>query len=952
MNITPVRFSNVLPLKIGLVKEKEVKNNKTKNMTSFPIGYGQTNIAFCGKRKKQIRKKPIVTMEEMLNKCKSTGSPLPLLHPLPILQKYKPLLFSTMQVLSSEGKCLVYSEKEIDSKEIFIENLRSLIDTDRLKKLGFERGKPFVYINLSDYLEDPKKAVVEINKEINRNIKPSQKPILLVDGVRNFFANIESSYDFGNNSIFNKYPTIFFAEEGFNLLKADEAKNFRFGFMTDEQIEKETGSCYSFNKFEFEKTKSKIAFINNISQLKLESLSGAEVFEYLSDPWVQKHLITRGYDVKIPEETLLFTMALAKATKYTKADYYNENGRNRLLTDDASPLNFVLQYLRNGFSNKMIKNPDAKMIEIFDVVDALPVGTNWFNIISGFAEVQEKYNEANGKNPDIIVKTKTTKRNKTDKTNKKDESKDVDKPSEKDNTEKVDENKKENVNFEVVQKVKTRFSDVGGMYNLKKQLKNEFVDILRNPKVKNSQKPSGILLAGPPGCGKTLLARAIAGEAGVPFISTAGSSFVEVYVGTGAKRVRELYTAAREEAKKHPSKTAIVFIDEFDSVGGSRKNGTSSEDTRTIAALLHEMDGSGNKDENDIKVITIVATNYKNMLDSALVRSGRIDLKYQIDDPRYSVKAREEILKIHSKELTFKNEKEKQTILKALAQTTSGLSGADLAELLKKANRMSLSVERDKNFVTADDITEAKMQVQAGVKTDMEHTPYELKQTISHEAGHAICSLFMEKVFEGEENKHKMPLRVLDFITNSARGSALGATYFKPSLENKMGSKESCLADLVSIYGGYAIESELFDTHSSGISKDLSYATEIIENAVSQYDFGSQKHYLALNSELTKSLFQEEIKNDILKFAQKGMDISRQIIKFARPFIEAYVSSLLENGADLDKVITSAEFKSKFEKWLKKNKKSSDYKLLCESIKAEVSEFCDEKGRNKNKLGF
>ena len=940
MQISPIKFSKIIPLETS--KELKNKNSDTKttqNIKELPLGYGLSNIAFCGKKKRPVK------LEEFL-KTDNTQKPKYLLHDLPILKPYANIVFNAVKYLTADGKCLILFEKDIDSKEIFIQNLRSFIDTDKLQHLDFKRGKPFIDINLADFEESSGDTFYDLQKSINRQIKSSEKPVLLVSGVRALFSKLDSPYDFSNNSLFNSYPTIFFVDEGYETLSHEEATTLKQGYMTKEEREKNPDNDF-YNSYEFEKIKSKVSFLNSFIKLKLPSIDSDTAYEYLQNPWAQKHLITRGMDVKIPDDTILFAITLSEAAKYFTNNYYNPNSNIRLLVEDAVPVNALLDYLKGAFSKALIQNPDAKEITVTDITDSLPQNFNWFNLIATFGKLKQKYYEELEKSSQQEEYTQPKEQEVDDKKDKDEEINDNI-----EGKEKADEEDVKSGNYEIVPNPKTRFSDVGGMYNIKRQLKEEFIDILKNPRVKNSQKPSGILLSGPPGCGKTLLARAIAGESNVPFITTAGSSFIEIYVGTGAKRIRELYNAAREQAQKHPSKTVIVFIDEFDSVGGSRKGGGSSEDSRTVAALLHEMDGSNNKEDNDIKVITIVATNHEDAIDSALVRSGRIDLKYKIDDPRYSLKAREEILKIHSKELNFKNKREKEQILKALAQTTAGLSGADLAELLKKANRMSLNINRVNNYVTLDDITEAQMQVKAGVKTDMDYNEYEFKQTVAHEAGHALNSMIIEEIFKNEKNKHKMPSRVLDFITNAARGNTLGATYFKPSVENKLGSKESCLTDLITLYGGYAIETEMFDTHSAGIKSDLNAATQIIENAVQNYDFGSEKHYLSMNSELTKSLFQSEMKNDIINFAQTGMAISKKLIRFAKPFIENYVEDLVKNNEYKDKVVTSEEFKQKFKEWLEKSGNAEEYAELCEDVKKQITEFCEEKDKEKTKLGF
>ena len=926
MRINPVITSKIIPLNPHNY-EKEEKKTSAKNMIRFPFSYGFSNIAFCGVKTKKAK----------ASEAKENAMPKLIKAELPIFAPYNDTIINSLKNLLSDGKCVISYNKYIDSLDIFKENLRSFIDTNQLEKLGFNRNTTFLEINLADYAEDYKNAFKNLSKDLNRLIKPNIKPIIFAKGISSLFDRIDRPNDFFESSIFRKYPTIFFMEEGYDSMKIADLEIIKMG-LNPELIPK---NGY-VDQPEFKHLLSKFTFLKNASneQLSFPSVDYTNIIGYLLNKIVQKELINKGNEIYYEDGVIELAMEWGKTSSYYKNDFTNPNHEERLLNEETIPIQSTIDILKKAVALKLILKPDAKNLTINDLMASFPSGINWISMLAKFKTLQKR----------MLIDKKEAPKNTTEQNNDNqtiEENKQT--PTQKE-TSTADEIISKG-GFEIVHNPKTKFSDIGGMYNIKKQLKEEFIDILKNPIVKNSQKPSGILLSGPPGCGKTLLARAIAGEAQVPFLSTAASSFIEIYVGTGAKHVRELYAAAREEAKNHPSKTAIVFIDEVDAVASSRKNNGNSEDLRTINALLHEMDGSNNKDENDIKIITIVATNNEEMLDSAFKRSGRIDLKYTIDDPRFSIKAREEILKIHSKDLAFRTPQEKIQMLHNLAVSSSGMSGADLAELLKKANRMSLNVNRKENFVTEEDINEAKMQILAGIKTDIEHTDYELRQTVAHEAGHAVTSMVLEKIFEGEVNKHKMPSKVLDFITNSARGNSMGATYFKPSEENKMGSKETCLTDIIGLYGGYAIESELFDTHSSGVSQDLAVATNIIENAVSKYDFGSEKHYLSLNSNMTKSLFSQEIKEDMLAFSKKGMSISKQIIEFSRPFIEQYVKELILN-VNTKQTVSAAEFKEQFNKWLKNTNKISSYNRLCKNVKAQIDDFCSEKTKQKSKIGF
>lgn len=961
MRISPIGFLTVKP------NNSENKNKSYKpyiqQKSDYNLSSDTLNISFGSKKKTNRKKKVDRSLFGAFQKRYQQALKPPVVEeePLPILEKYVTPLLDTVKYLIAKGSCLVISDDDIDSNEIFIKSLRTYIDSGQVKHLGFDKNKPFIRVNLADYEESSGNAYIDMVKDINKQIKGNQKPILLVSGVRALFQKLDRPSDFAASSIFKKYPTIFFVDQGYDILNIDEAKNFKLGFKTHEQRTEE-GVSY-FNEYEFKQTLSKQSFINNNEKIFLPSVNSDDAYIYLTDKRVQKQLLTSGKDVEFSEEAIPFAIALSKALKYHEDDYYNPRSKHRILGTETIPLNKTIEMIKCAVVKKLIQNPFAKIISSKDIIDSLPSDIDWLNLSTRFNALHNRIIKSQIEGARFL-KEKSEKLEKADEkfavasasVEKKKVSPPKDTPSSTDTPKSTVTAKKDKAPiesyFQIIKKPKTRFSDVGGLYSIKKEIKEDFLDILHNQKIKKSYIPSGILLSGPPGCGKTLLARAIAGEAGVPFISMPGSSFIEEYVGVGAKRVRALYEAAKKEAKKHKSKTAIVFIDEVDAVARSRKKSGTSEDAKTVNALLHELDGINSKEENDVKIVTIVATNYKGAIDEAFQRSGRIDLKYEIPDPKYSWKAREEILNIHAKDLPFKNQEEKEKIIHELALTTSGLSGADLAELLKKAGRMALNVNRKNNIITPEDIKEAKMRVLLGSKTDIEHTEYELKQTFAHEAGHAVASMIMEKIFENEPNKHKMPVMVLDFISNVARGDALGVTYYKPNEENKSYSRETCLANLVSLYGGYAIETEMFDTHSSGIMADLKSATEIVEKAVSDYDFGSQKRFLSLDSDLTKSLFREELKQEITDFAQKGMQISKKLIQFSKPFIEAYIQEFFKDGIDMSRTISAEEFKVRFNKWLNTSGKNKEYIELCKEVKAEIDEFCNEKDIKKHGIGF
>lgn len=496
-------------------------------------------------------------------------------------------------------------------------------------------------------------------------------------------------------------------------------------------------------------------------------------------------------------------------------------------------------------------------------------------------------------------------------------------------------------NFKVYTNVKTRFSDVGGMFNVKKQIQEELLNILNNPNVKNADKPGGIILFGPPGTGKTLLATAIAGEAGVPFISANGSSFNEIYVGAGAKNVRDLYAQARQLAKSSESKTAIVFIDEADAVAGKRGGSSNREGDNTLNALLGELDGVQTKEENDIKVITIFATNRRDLFDSAF-RKGRIDMEFKIDDPRFSEKARREILEINAKDKPFKNQDEKKKLLDDLAKTSAGMSGAELADVIKRSYRKTLYKDRKVTYITKKDITDAKLEAIIGIKNDSEKTDYELKKTRAHEAGHAINQIVLNHVFKDEAQKSKQPIQTLDFIVNESRGDAAGLTMMKPTENHRM-TIESLLSHLAVNYGGYSIEEKLFDCHTDGVSGDLKNSTELILQATTEWGLGSKTKYIGCDpSGVTFELFKPDIKNDIIRYSNTGMEIADMITEFTKPFIEEYVDKLTSGPLANADIITGEKFENMFNDWLIKTKKQDEFKELSQKIQDKMKNFKEE----------
>ena len=354
------------------------------------------------------------------------------------------------------------------------------------------------------------------------------------------------------------------------------------------------------------------------------------------------------------------------------------------------------------------------------------------------------------------------------------------------------------------------FSDVAGADEEKAELQ-EIVDFLKDPHkftTLGAKIPHGVLLVGPPGTGKTLLAKAVAGEAGVPFFSISGSDFVEMYVGVGASRVRDLF----DNARKAPA--SIIFIDEIDAVGrhrGAGLGGGHDEREQTLNQLLVEMDGFGSHEG----IIVIAATNRPDILDPALLRPGRFDRQVTVNYP--DIKGREEILKVHAR-----NKPLEDTVdLAEIAKTTAGFTGADLANLLNEA--ALLAARRHKNLIGADDISEAFIKVIAGPKKkSMKIKDSEKKKTAYHEAGHAIMAYCLPT---------QDPVQQISIIPS---GNALGYTLNPPAEDRYSVYKQELKEKISMLLGGRAAEEIVFGDVSGGASNDIQRATATAKKMVTQ----------------------------------------------------------------------------------------------------------------------
>ncbi len=372
-------------------------------------------------------------------------------------------------------------------------------------------------------------------------------------------------------------------------------------------------------------------------------------------------------------------------------------------------------------------------------------------------------------------------------------------------------------------KVTARFADVAGVDEAKEELV-EVVDFLKFPKKYTDiggKIPRGVLLVGPPGTGKTLLARAVAGEAGVPFFRISGSDFVEMFVGVGASRVRDLFKQAREKAP------CIIFIDELDAIGKSRLTSMSTNDEReqTLNQLLVEMDGF----DTSTGLILLAATNRPDVLDPALLRPGRFDRQVVVDRP--DVKGREQILRIHSKNVKLS----KEVDLSAIARTTSGSSGADLANIINEA--ALLAVRAGRKEVVMADLQEAVEKAIAGLQKKSRVIKEDERKIVAfHETGHALTAAFTE----GADKVHKVSI--------IPRGiAALGYTLQVPEEDRYLRTRNELLGQVDVLLGGRAAEDIEFGDVSTGASNDLSRATDIVRRMITDYGMSDRFRNVALS---------------------------------------------------------------------------------------------------------
>lgn len=451
--------------------------------------------------------------------------------------------------------------------------------------------------------------------------------------------------------------------------------------------------------------------------------------------------------------------------------------------------------------------------------------------------------------------------------------------------------------FNPNKKLKTTFNDVAGVKEAKKELV-EVVDFLKNPKkflALGAKIPKGVLLLGAPGTGKTLLAKAVAGEANVPFFSISGSEFVEMFVGVGASRVRDLFNKAKKNSP------CIVFIDEIDAVGrqrGAGLGGSHDEREQTLNQILVEMDGFDQR----VNVIVMAATNRPDVLDSALLRPGRFDRRVTLDMP--DINDREAILKVHAENKPTA----KDVNLRKIGERTPGFSGADLANLLNEA--AILAALENKKEVSEIHILHSIDKIILGPERKSHILSTKEKEiTAYHEAGHALVA---------HELPNTDPVRKVSIV---ARGSAAGFTLKLPIEDKKLHTKTEFLEDLAVMLAGQIAEKIIFNEVTTGAQSDLRQATKLAKKLITEYGmsekmglrtFGEREEMIFLGKEIHErrdysEKTAEEIDQEIHRLTEEAAELAEKIIKNKKVYLEKIVAALIEK-----ETIESEEFESLF----------------------------------------
>lgn len=446
-------------------------------------------------------------------------------------------------------------------------------------------------------------------------------------------------------------------------------------------------------------------------------------------------------------------------------------------------------------------------------------------------------------------------------------------------------------------RTRVTFNDVAGAKEAKEEL-SEVVEFLKTP-LKfislGAKIPKGVLLLGSPGTGKTMLAKAVAGEANVPFYNISGSEFVEMFVGVGASRVRDLFRKAKKNAP------AIVFIDEIDAVGrqrGTGLGGSHDEREQTLNQILVEMDGF----DTDTNVIVIAATNRPDVLDPALLRPGRFDRRVVVDMP--DINDREAILKVHAKRKPLAPD----VSLRKIAERTPGFTGADLANLLNEA--AILAARQNKKTIGIAECFEAIEKVMLGPeRRSFILSEHEKEITAYHEAGHALIA---------HEMPHADPVHKISIIS---RGRAAGYTIKLPTEDKKLHSKKEFIADLAVMLGGYVTEQEVFKDLTTGASNDLLQATRLARQLVTKYGmseklgprtYGEKEEFVFLGREISEQRDYSEkaaqsIDTEVGRFLDDAFETAKSIITKQRAQLDKIVKALLK-----DETLERAQFEALF----------------------------------------
>lgn len=487
--------------------------------------------------------------------------------------------------------------------------------------------------------------------------------------------------------------------------------------------------------------------------------------------------------------------------------------------------------------------------------------------------------------------------------------------------------------LQIVENVKTRFSDVGGL----KQAKSEMEDILKFIKdpedwFKKGKKIPNKLIIGSPGTGKTLLARALAGEAGVPFFYKNGSDFGTQYINSGAMAVNTLYEDVENVLRKTGKKVGIIFIDEADVIGAKRSEGGtngSKEDAKVVNAWIAKLDGFNTK-ESDVKIITIAASNRPEVFDPALKdRPGRLGQQVNADVER-TKSGRLEIINIHAKDKLFKSEADKVRLLDRLADLTRGVNGDNISQILGLATEAA--EKNGKKYITEASLMDGYLDTIFGKKIELDMSPEELDMCRIHEAGHALQSVTL---------KH----RDLIFISNEPRGKGLAVTYSLP--KNSLSTNfETTIKDIVDFLGGGEGEKLLKGYHGSGVSDDYKRMTNLIENAIKKYNLGVHTPKLSFYDENGKEIttlvkqFEKEIAEDVKLFIDTSEKILEKNTEFHKDFLlNVYMKKCKDEvAAGRSGNFMGTDFIALREKWLKDTHK--------EAAAAKLEKWIDETIKN------